>query len=223
MSTDRRIMPPNFSVKYRLQDVSGYDPLYLKDYGQLVAAWDRNLPDIKPAAFNRIITPENYESFITDLLGVKYVLSIGPLKSEKLEYLSTEGETYLYANKKVFPRTFLVDKVVKTENSQETIDKMFDLAGNLRSTAVVNEDIEIDPSSLQSAEKAIITAYSPNYITITTYSITNRLLVLTDIYYPIWQAFLDGKSVKMYRVDFALRGVMVPAGIHKIEFKVSLL
>ncbi len=223
MTLDRRIMPPNFSAAYKLQDVAGYDPLYLKDYGQLAASWDRNRPDISPAAFNRIITPVNYASFITDLLGVKFVMSLGPLKSEKLEYLSKEGETYLYINKKVFPRVFLVNKIVKTGNAQETIEKMFNLSEDLRTTAVTVENIEINPTPILSGEEAVITYYSSNYVKIEINTMANRLLVLTDIYYPSWQVTIDGNQSKIYKIDFALRGVLVPGGRHKIEFRTKLL
>lgn len=223
MSADGRIMPPNFSVSYRLSDVAGYDPLYLKSYGQLVAAWGRNKPDISPASFNRIVSPANYESFITDLLGVKYIMSFGSLKSEKLEYLSSEGDTYLYINKNVFPRVFLAENVLKTVTNKETIDKMYELLNNLRKTVVTTDDIHITANKLQDNEISEITYYGPNKISIYVVTDYERMLVLTDIYYPTWKAFVDGRETKIYQVNFALRGIVVPAGTHKIEFENNLL
>ncbi len=150
-------------------------------------------------------------------------MSLEPLKSDKLEYLSKEGETYLYANKKAFPRAFLINKIVMAENAQDTIDKMFNLAGDLRTTAISEDNIEINTSPMQSTEDAVITYYSPNSVIIEINSMTNRLLILTDLYYPNWKASLDGNPTKIYKVDFALRAVLVPAGKHKIEYKTDLL
>jgi uncharacterized membrane protein YfhO len=43
-------------------------------------------------------------------------------------------------------------------------------------------------------------------------------LVLSDVYYPGWHATVDGRPVRIDRVDYLLRGVPVPAGNHRVEF-----
>ena len=44
------------------------------------------------------------------------------------------------------------------------------------------------------------------------------LLVLTDLHFPGWEARVDGKEAKLERVDYLLRGVMLPPGRHRVEF-----
>jgi uncharacterized membrane protein YfhO len=42
--------------------------------------------------------------------------------------------------------------------------------------------------------------------------------VTSDIYYPGWQASIDGAPVHLFQANYALRGVSVPAGTHLVKF-----
>ena len=218
MSLDRRVMPPNFSAFYKIQDVAGYDPLYLTAYSQLVSSWNKGEVDNTQASFNRIITPDIYGSFLTDYLGVKYILSYGPSKSEKLKFLFSEGETYLYENTKVFPRVFLVEKVIRVKSRKDELEQMFQLKDGIRKIAFSSENISQEPAELNDEEYAEIEEYRDNYIKIKVKSLTERLMVVTDIFYPSWKVEIDGRIDKIYRVNFTFRGVMVARGEHIIEF-----
>jgi hypothetical protein len=43
-------------------------------------------------------------------------------------------------------------------------------------------------------------------------------LVLNDIWYPGWEARIDGAPVRLHRANLALMGVVVPSGTHHVEF-----
>jgi len=45
------------------------------------------------------------------------------------------------------------------------------------------------------------------------------LLMLSEVFYPGWQAFLDGRPIPIYRTNFAFRGVFVPPGAHDLVFR----
>jgi uncharacterized membrane protein YfhO len=46
-----------------------------------------------------------------------------------------------------------------------------------------------------------------------------KLAVFSEIYYPAgWKCYIDGKESKYFRVDWVLRGMVVPAGDHEIKF-----
>lgn len=45
------------------------------------------------------------------------------------------------------------------------------------------------------------------------------LLVIGDYYFPNWQAYIDGQKTDVLRTNFLTRGVIVPEGKHKVEFK----
>ena len=52
-----------------------------------------------------------------------------------------------------------------------------------------------------------------------TSSSSPSFLVTSDVYYPGWRASLDGAPVQLFRADYALRGVQVPAGRHVVKFE----
>ena len=223
MTTDKRIFPANFSIVYKLQTINGYDPLYSLDYGELIIASERGKSDISvPFGFNRIITPQNYESRIIDLLNVKYILSFDDLDSEKLVKVFEEGKTRVYENQNVFPRAFLVSLIVKVEDKQDAIEKLFDQSIDLHQKAIVYDDIDVDSGLLTSNENIKIVEYSENKIILEVNADARRLLVLVDNYYPDWRVFIDDEEDKIYQVNYNLRGVVVPSGKHQIRFDYSL-
>ena len=226
MNADSRILPPNFSSIYRLQSVEGYDPLYLKRYAELIAASERGTGNINPPfGFNRIITPHNYESKIIDLLGVKYILSLSDITSDKLTKVFQEGETRIYENKEVLPKVFFVRKIQTVRSKDEAIKEIFNKDFSPRNTAIVElpAGVNINPPLGWTNGRADIVEYSANKVVIKTENKSQGFLVLTDSFYPTWRAKIDGNKTKIYRTDYNFRGIFVPKGKHTIEFYVTLL
>ncbi len=65
-----------------------------------------------------------------------------------------------------------------------------------------------------------LTMYKPNHLKYQTINANKGVAVFSEMYYPKgWKVLLDGKETAHFRVDYVLRGMEVPAGIHTIEFK----
>ena len=47
------------------------------------------------------------------------------------------------------------------------------------------------------------------------------ILVYSGNWYPYWKAYVDGEEARVYRVDYILRGIEIPEGIHYVEFHYS--
>lgn len=216
MATDRRIFPPNFAGIYKLEDVAGYDPLYLQSYGELTAAWGRGKPDITPFSFNRILTPDDYSSPMADLMNVKYVLSLKEEISPKLKLVFKEGETRVYENIKVLPRAFFVEQLESVADKKTAVNGLFTVV--LSKVAVVQngETLLGKNIGIGSVE---ISLYTGNRVVLKTDNTKEGFLVLTDIYYPGWLAGIDGEPTKIYQTDYAFRGIIIPAGQHEIIFR----
>lgn len=216
------------SLYYHLPSVEGYDPVYIRRYGQLIGSLqDGKLSESYRSVVEMPLAGKN-TLLGANLLGIKYFIhriSDGQnvwefpfwkydTKSIKLIYKDSYYE--VLENTNVFPRVFFVENTVTKKNAQEILSEMFKNSINLRKTAIVEEELkQIDDGSIGSAQMQV---YTPNKIKIRTANKKSSFLVLTDPYYPGWEAFIDGNKTKIYRADFAFRGVIVPSGEHIIEF-----
>lgn len=64
------------------------------------------------------------------------------------------------------------------------------------------------------------TQYAPNYLKYLYDSPAKQFVVFSEVYYDKgWNAYIDGQKVPHVRTNYMLRGLMVPEGKHKIEFK----
>ncbi|WP_417950790.1 YfhO family protein [Flagellimonas meishanensis] len=61
--------------------------------------------------------------------------------------------------------------------------------------------------------------YRPNYLKYRATNTNDGFAVFSEMHYPKgWKASVDGQPQPIYRVNYALRGIKVPAGEHEIEF-----
>ena len=64
------------------------------------------------------------------------------------------------------------------------------------------------------------TPYNPDYLKYHSRTSSQRLAVFSEIYYaPDWRVYIDNKPVDYFRVNYVLRGLVIPAGEHTIEFR----
>jgi hypothetical protein len=62
--------------------------------------------------------------------------------------------------------------------------------------------------------------YKPNHLIYTSNNANDGFAVFSEIYYKDgWNATIDGNKAPIYKVDYTLRGMEIPKGHHKIEFK----
>lgn len=60
---------------------------------------------------------------------------------------------------------------------------------------------------------------NPGYLIYESSSSQPQFAVFSEVFYKTWRAYIDGVEVPLVRVNYILRGLEVPAGNHKIEFK----
>ncbi|WP_414647245.1 YfhO family protein [Chitinophaga sp.] len=95
---------------------------------------------------------------------------------------------------------------------------------NTRDSAVIDKRFEKQLGSFKpgadSTASIKLTKYGLNKLEYASRNSQEGFGVFSEIYYPAgWNAFIDGKPADIIRTDYALRGLKIPAGEHKIEMK----
>jgi Bacterial membrane protein YfhO len=84
--------------------------------------------------------------------------------------------------------------------------------------ALIESSTDFKAGSFDEARTAQLTTHEPNRVIVRAKSTSASILVLSENEYPGWRTYVDGRFVDTLRVDYNLRGVILPAGDHTIEF-----
>jgi uncharacterized membrane protein YfhO len=58
----------------------------------------------------------------------------------------------------------------------------------------------------------------PNELEVTTETAATRFLVVSEMHFPGWRAYVDGVETPIYRTNYLFRGIVVPTGRHTVRF-----
>jgi hypothetical protein len=145
--------------------------------------------------------------------------------SQEWEPVYEKNQILILQNKRALPRAWLVAEAeaMRGEVALARIRGESTEAFDPRRTALLEVDTRQLPAlpggELAPGSKANITRYEPNRLSIETNSPTATVLILSEIFYPGWEATVDGKSTQILLTDYLLRGVALPAGQHQIEMR----
>ena len=65
-----------------------------------------------------------------------------------------------------------------------------------------------------------LTSYGTDILKYTSNSKTELPAIFSEVYYPEgWNCYVDGKQIETFRANYILRGAIIPAGKHVIEWK----
>jgi len=201
-------MLPNLGLLHeKVFDADGYECIFLKDYNDLM----------------RIITTGNLNQIhqLLNLLNIKYIISRERIGGRELK-LVEDKRIKIYENPTCLNRAFLVHNAVIIKNREEILRRMIRIDFDPQKEVILEEEIptyKLNKSEIRNPKPKIrIEDYQPNKVIINVFSPIGGILFLSDTYYPGWKAFIDGKSTKIYRANYTFRAVLVPKGIHKVEF-----
>jgi len=132
-----------------------------------------------------------------------------------------DGKMALFEFTGALPRATLFSRWQVSTNDEATLNQLADPAFDPRQKVLVAGDV-----TPQSSDSGTNQPGSVEYVDYSTKSIKLRakaevpsVLLLNDKWDADWRVYVDGAPAKLLRCNYIMRGVAVPAGEHKVEFR----
>lgn len=219
----------NASMMLGLEDTIGYNPLRISDYERAVGPGDNAAdPNLRhyPGIFR------GYKCKLAALLGLDYLVLDRPLARMPRHMprpnatpIFSSDQIYVYKLGRAAPRAYFASRVIPVDSQAAIADDAMPDFDAAREALVDQANMaSLDPSLIDPARepakdaRVSIVAYEGERIDIDVESDRAGLLVLHDLYYPGWEARLDGEPVPMVKANLLFRGVQTPKGRHRVEF-----
>ena len=215
-------VPSHVAAQAGLQTADGVEPVHLSVYDRFMrmaggygtlspesAGFSVTIPVFPPdSSLDQGLRDAQPDLELLGLLNVGYLVSAFPQDSQGLQLLAQTREGYVYTNSRVLPRGWLVpwdaDFIlpITYASGRSWFDRLHELARLGTKTGLP------DP---------VPTAYGPNALAFTTEVTQPALLVFSELWYPGWEATVDGQAATVEPVAGLLRGVKLPSGPHVVE------
>ncbi|MDM7461745.1 MAG: YfhO family protein, partial [bacterium] len=196
-------MPPNTPVAYRLPDVGGYDSLLTRHYKRfldLLNGQDSAPPENGNMLFVKTLNPALARLRVRAVLTPDGWLSLPPAppRLQPLELLPHEEAVWSRLQQNPFPDAIPVFGA----QAQRALQQYGQ--GTLATNPTVEWQI-----------------YRANILRLRVVNPTSQTswLLITDAWYPGWQATVNGESAPLLRANGAFRAVPVPAGEAIVEMR----
>ena len=199
-------------TSYYHKSVGGYHAAKLRRYQEMIEAYIN--PEMQ-ALFKGIseaggdMTQLNGDSIcpVLNMLNTRYFIL--PLQG---------GQTVPIQNPYAYGNAWFVDKLNYVNNANEEIAAVGKLDLRHQAVADVKFKEQLGEAAVQDTASVVtITSYEPNRLTYDVNSGKGGVLVFSEIYYPGWEAKVDGQPVELGRVDYILRALNVQPGKHQVE------
>ena len=199
-------------TSYYHKSVGGYHAAKLRRYQEMIEAYIN--PEMQ-ALFKGVseaggdMTQLNGDSIcpVLNMLNTRYFIL--PLQG---------GQTVPIQNPYAYGNAWFVDKLNYVNNANEEIAAVGKLDLRHQAVADVKFKEQLGEAAVQDTASVVtITSYEPNRLTYDVNSGKGGVLVFSEIYYPGWEAKVDGQPVELGRVDYILRALNVQPGKHQVE------
>jgi hypothetical protein len=134
-----------------------------------------------------------------------------------------EGNPKAHQNRETNGNVWFVQALIPVQNADEEIQALDTV--NTKKEAVILEndyqkmDIQF-PMQQDTMATIVLVDYKVTSLTYNSKTETTQFAVFSEIFYKEgWNAYIDGKLMPYFRVNYILRGMKIPVGNHKIEFR----
>jgi len=169
---------------------------------------------------NRIDT-EWWTPQTRSMLGVLFTIGRSTSMPDAKEVFRGSSGLKVFQNPHAFPRAWAVHKLLTAATLAEGQALIRDHPEDMHTKAFTV--VEVAPrnrvSPCTSPDTVTFRAYKPKQVSIRAEMACDGMVVLSDTFYPGWKATVDNKPARVYEVNVAMRGVLVPKGAHDVEYR----
>lgn len=160
-----------------------------------------------------------WQDRLVQMYGINFVVSRTPTRPEhQQEMFQGSSGLKVYVNLDVFPRAWTVHNTLVAPNEWNGATMVRDSDIDLRKTAVlVKETPRVDTCG--DADKVTGIIDRPQFVQVNVEMACKGLVIVSDNWYPGWDAWVDGNSAKIWKVNTVIRGVVVGPGRHQVTMK----
>ena len=152
------------------------------------------------------------------LFGVQFTIGRSTAMPDAAPVFEGTSGIKVFRNPHAFPRVWAVHETIAIATPADGQALIRDHLEDLRSKAFLTGG-PINRETCATTDALALTRHDPGHVTIAVNMACDGMVVLSDTFYPGWTATVDKKSTRIYEVNFAMRGVAVPRGIHEINYR----
>jgi hypothetical protein len=202
---ERHSLMPNSNFIYGIEEITGYTAAVTRDFD--------------------IFMRKSMSRKTLELFNTRFVVSPASGSALEGQDLPIAGTRYGYGFKvfeldRAFPRAYLIGGSERVDKAMDNLDLInsHDFRG-----AVVLENHPGLPSRSEETEFGLVPCdilrHSPHQVRVRAIAPSPAYLVLSDSFFPGWEACVDGKPAPIFKANFLVRAVWVPEGDHEVVFK----
>ncbi len=115
---------------------------------------------------------------------------------------------------------WFIKNIIMVDNPNEEIERLNDF--NPKEEVIIDDYFSeyIERETFSGNGEIVLKSYHPEKLVYESDSEEKQFAVFSEIFYqPGWRSFIDGEEIEHIRVNYILRGLIVPPGKHIIEFR----
>jgi hypothetical protein len=216
--TNNEVIRPNIGMLYGLRDFRGFDIVVSRRYQKFLSALFTDTVPKPDASGEYHDLPSYPDPVIASIAGIKYLIFTSTTKADSPYYklITTYKELSLWKNTQAKPILYLADAIQSVADNKDALNILLKHDPLLLHTSLVtgiNESGSFDNSKVKL--KRIKDRAGEHIVKVDADS--NGFLVINEPYYQGWHAYIDGKEVPMYHVNYLFQGIKLPPGNYTVK------
>ncbi|HID84583.1 MAG TPA: hypothetical protein EYP54_05705, partial [Anaerolineales bacterium] len=192
---------PQLNMIEGLDHAGVFDPLTVGRYKDLLDAVER--------------APLSQALRLLGMLNVRYLISARAIPG--FEPAAQRAGYLIYENDYFLPRAYVVSAVQRVADAETALAMVTSTTFDPAREAVIQADRPLHPRMHSPPRYAIHRLqYLPNGVRIKIAVEGHSYLVLSQTWYPGWQAYVDGKPTPLLRANYTLTAVELIPGVHDV-------